>query len=310
MKQLPTEQDNTQEIDIAKVFSILWSQKIIIASVVCIFAISGIVYALSIPNRYYSQATLTSSSSEGGGLGALADSLGGLASIAGVINLGSGNNNLDEQAVQVIQSWGFIEDFIAKRQIKVPLFAAKSWNKKINELVIDEDLYDSTQQKWLREPNKGKKAEPSSWELYGKFSELFSINIDLKTGFISMSMQFYSPYLAAKWLEWLIEDINQEIRKRKLLEIENNIKYLTEQINLTNKSELQSVFYSLIEEQLKAQMLANANPDFVFKILNRPMVAEVKSSPKRALIVVIFTFLGGVFSSIYILFKHRQQIII
>ena len=64
---------------------------------------------------------------------------------------------------------------------------------------------------------------------------------------------------------------------------------------------MKSVFYRLIEEQTKTLMLANSTPEYVFKTISEPKVAEEKSKPKRALICVAGTFLGGFVSVVFVL---------
>ena len=308
-KELVPEQ---QEIDVVKLFKLFFLKPNITIILICgfTFLTVGVSYALYLPDKYTSKSVLASSSSDSVGLGALGRQYGAFASLAGV-NLTSGQNNLQQHAVEVISSWGFIEKFIAQRNIAIPLFAAEGWNKKTNKLKIDDDLYDTELKKWVRKPKPsiGRAAKPSSWELYEAFTEIFFISTDKKTDFITIGVTFYSPFLAKQWVDWLMEDINLELRRRSLQEIEKNIIYLEEQIENTNKNELQAVFFNLIEEQLKSQMLAKANFDFVFKTLNKAMVPEEKSSPQRALIVIIFGIMGGFFALVYVAIKNRDHIL-
>ena len=60
--------------------------------------------------------------------------------------------------------------------------------------------------------------------------------------------------------------------------------------------EIQNLFYQLIQEKIKDGMLAETTEDFVFKIIDPAVVPEKKHSPQRALIVVLFTLIGGLLS--------------
>ena len=65
------------------------------------------------------------------------------------------------------------------------MFAVKGWNQETNELIYDTEVYNSNTKAWTRGPPKGKKAEPSSWELYEKFKEYLSVGEDKVSGFTS-----------------------------------------------------------------------------------------------------------------------------
>ena len=56
---------------------------------------------------------------------------------------------------------------------------------------------------------------------------------------------------------------------------------------------MKEVFYTIIEEQTKNKMLAEASPDYVFVAVGPSMVPELNSQPKRALICILGTLLGG-----------------
>ena len=65
---------------------------------------------------------------------------------------------------------------------------------------------------------------------------------------------------------------------------------------LNSNKEMKDVFYRLIQEQIKTQMLAEATPEYAFTTISQPMVPEEKSKPKRSIMVMLGTLLGGVLS--------------
>lgn len=66
---------------------------------------------------------------------------------------------------------------------------------------------------------------------------------------------------------------------------------------------MQSTFYKLIEEQTKSLMLAEVQDEFVFKVVDPAVVPEVKDSPKRALICIVFSFVGLLLGVLFVLFS-------
>ena len=51
-------------------------------------------------------------------------------------------------------------------------------------------------------------------------------------------------------------------------------------------------------------MLANSRPEYLFKTIDPAIVPEEESSPKRALICVLGTLLGGMLSVLWVLIRH------
>ena len=291
------------EIDLAELFRAIWAGKFIIILVSALFAGASIFYALSQPNTYKASAILAPASSErGGGLAGLAGQFGGLASLAG-INLGGGGDKT-ALALEVIKSRSFLERFIKKHNLLVPLMAGKSWDLNSNQLLLDEELYNPTTKQWVREAKPPKKPEPSLWETYREFSKLLSVSQDKTTGIVILEIEFYSPDLAQQWLSWLIEDINRYIKEQDQIEAQNSIDYLTKKLEEINVSNMETVFYQLIEEQSKNMMLTQVKAEYVLKTIDPPQVPEEKSGPKRALIVVLGTMLGGLLSTLIVLVRY------
>jgi uncharacterized protein involved in exopolysaccharide biosynthesis len=292
------------EIDLKELFSVLWAGKKLIIAITGVFALISVIYALSVPNQYKASALLAPAQQQSGGLsGALGD-LGGLAALAGV-NIGGGESGEAQIAQEIMRSWGFIAQFVTENNIAVEVFAADGWDSKNNQLSIDDDLYDTETQRWVRNPPAGKTVNPTSWELYEKFIEDISISADKKTGLITLSVEYFSPYLAKQWVDQLIVAINQHMQQRKLQMVNSNIEYLEAQILKTPIAEMKEVFYTIIEEQIKGKMLAEASPEYVFVTVSPAMVPEEKSQPKRALICILGVLLGGMLSVAFVLIRYH-----
>ncbi|CAH1235574.1 Whole genome shotgun sequence [Vibrio harveyi] len=303
-------QSTDDEIDLRELFNALWKGKWIIIVTTFVFAVGAILYALSLPNIYKSDALLApAESSNGGGLSKMAGQLGGLAALAGV-NLGAGETSQTDLAVQVMKSRQFIEAFINKHDLLVPLMAATDWDLTNNKLILDEELYDPNTGEWLREPNGLRGSTPTSQEAFEVFNkEVLSISQDKESGLYTVSVKYYSPYVAQQWVNWLIEDINKVMRERTIAETSQNLTYLNTQLQKTAVADMQSTFYKLIEEQTKNLMLAEVQEEFIFKVVDPAVVPELKDGPKRALICVLGTLLGGMLGVAIVLvtFAFRRE---
>ena len=294
------------EIDLRELFGVLWAGRTIIAGVTSIFAIVAVIYALTIPNEYKATAVIAPAQSGGSGLGAMASQLGGLASLAG-INIGGGEGGEAQEAMEIMQSWGFIEKFIEKNGLAVEVFAADGWDAGSAKLSIDSDLYDITESQWVHNPPGGKSPGPSSWELYQTFSKRLSVSSDKQSGLVSVSVEHYSPVAAKQWVDLFVVTINEHMRDRKLGQVNNNIQYLEAQIEKTAIADMREIFYQIIQEQIKNKMLAEASPEYAFTTVSRAMLPEQKSKPKRALICILGTLLGGMLSVLIVLIRHYSN---
>ena len=108
-------ENNTQydaEIDLRQVFDILWIAKIKIIVITAVFALASIIYALSLPNVYKATTSLSPAQSDSSDLSGALGQLGGLASFAGVSIGGTNGNSESKIAMEIMQSWSFIEGFI------------------------------------------------------------------------------------------------------------------------------------------------------------------------------------------------------
>jgi uncharacterized protein involved in exopolysaccharide biosynthesis len=236
-------------------------------------------------------------------LGALAKNFGGLASIAG-INVGK-SSGVDKSAIalEVIKSQRFINTFIAKHNLVIPLMATKKSQPITYDLIVDEDKYDVASQRWQREAEPPKTSAPTPQEIHEAFMDIMEVNQDPKTGFINISIEFYSPYIAAEWATLLLEDINEELRDEDKREAQTSIDYLKGVIAETANRNMHETFYQLIEERTKVLMLAESRKEYIFKTIAPAIAPEKRSKPKRVLIVIAGAIIGGVLAFLWVLIR-------
>jgi uncharacterized protein involved in exopolysaccharide biosynthesis len=306
---LKNTQNQDDEIDLAELWRAIWAGKFTIIIISMLFAIASVFFALSKPNIYKASAILAPAASEGGagGLGALAGQFGGLASMAGINLGGGGGADKTALALEIIKSRSFIESFIAKHDLLVPLMAAKNWDLATDTLILDEELYDEANNKWIREVKAPKKPEPSSWEAYQEFLDILTVSQDKNTFMVTIYIEFYSPLIAKQWLTWLIKDINEFMREQDQIEAQASIDYLTKQLSEIEVATMETVFYQLIEEQTKNMMLTRVKKEYVLKTIDPAQVPDVKDTPQRALIVVLATMFGGIFSVLIVLILYFKE---
>ena len=306
MKDSYTDQPSVfvNEINLLEILNIVLQGKWIIAFFTAFISIIAVIYSLLLPNIYESKALLVPVNSDNGISGALG-SYGGLAGLAG-IKLPSGNEDTSaEEAIQKIRSLSFFEHNILSNIYLPDLMAVKFWDSKKNVLVFDKDIYDSINNTWIRKYSFPEQQIPSAQESFEVFlTEHLSLNENKKSGFITLSIKHQSPYVAKQWVELIVNEVNNYYRQKDKFKAEKSFGYLNQRISTTSFSEIKEVLAQLMQEELKKLTLIEANQYYVFDYIDPPVVMEKKIGPKRALICILSSLLGVIFSIFIVLMKH------
>ncbi|WP_226684807.1 Wzz/FepE/Etk N-terminal domain-containing protein [Shewanella indica] len=294
------------EIDLRELFSVIWQGKKLIAGITLVFAVASVVIALMLPNIYKSEALLAPASEEqgAGALAGLASQFGGLASMAGINLGGKGGTDKTQLAIEVLKSRQFIGNFIEKHQILPELMAVDKWHMADNSLSFDPDIYEQSSKTWVREVNPPFQPKPSLQEAHKAFSKILVVNKDKESGMVKISIEHQSPFIAKQWVDWLVADINLTMKERDVAEANRSTDFLNKQIELTNVADIRAILYKLVEEQAKTIMFAEVRDEYVFKTIDPAFVPEEKAKPKRALICVLGTMLGGMLAILIVIVRH------
>lgn len=292
------------EIEFRELIRVIWKGKFIVLIVTAIFVLASVIFAINQPNIYKSEVLLVPAEHEGrGSLSGLAGQFGGLASLAGV-SLDGGGGGKTQLALQILRSRQFTSAFIQKHKVLPELMASRSWSRETNKLNYDEEMFNAENSEWVRKVSAPFKPTPSMQEAYKVFSKLLSVSNDEDTGIVTLSIQHLSPYIAQKWVTWLVEDINLTMKERDVIEAEKSTVYLQRQLEQTNVADIREVLYRLIEEQTKTIMFANVRDEYVFKTIDAALVPEEKFKPNRALILILGAMFGGMFAVILVLVRY------
>ncbi|MDG6773610.1 Wzz/FepE/Etk N-terminal domain-containing protein [Thiomicrorhabdus sp. ZW0627] len=310
-------QVNEDEIDLAEYFQVLWKYKWFILLVSFGVALVTAIISFQIPNQYRAQVVMVPvNSASSGGLSNLASKYGGLASMAG-ISLPDSGDDRTSQALGVLKSRKFINDFIGRLQLKPALFPER-WDEKTSSWKVEAPGVTERLRDYMGMP-KGQalsydgqesleSGEPSMWEAFEVFKgRIMTVSQDKESGAITLSIQWYSPVDVRNWANRLVDDLNDRLRNEMIENSERTIRYLKEQIKQTNLLELREILFGLIEEHVKNITLAKTNTEYVFKVIDPAVVPEEKSKPKRGLIIAAAFFLGLIISSFIVFFRNWKR---
>jgi LPS O-antigen subunit length determinant protein (WzzB/FepE family) len=258
-----------------KQLNYLWQSKfcILISTFISIILFISISYL--VPERYVShtiQNIVTEDPAKSSTINL--PSLGGLAETAG-IDLGK-SNGMDIIAIETIKSRKFLKHLLTFNSVK-------------KDLVADTDLLNA-----------------SHIEIHETlYSKNLSANLDNETGLIHISFIHESPEFSKKFLELIIQEVNNVYRKEKIEELKKARQFYEAEYEITKDISLKSSITYLIEKNISAMMLANVKSEYLLKSIEDPFVPEKKYSPVRIYFVIFGFMFGFILSSIYVLFKSN-----
>tara|TARA_B100000242_G_C43052322_1_gene491772 strand:+ start:110 stop:1054 length:945 start_codon:yes stop_codon:yes gene_type:complete len=284
----------SQRIDeediILQVLKIFFKRIKIISIFSIVSVILSIGIALLIPNVYMSSALLAPAEDTE----SLSSKLGAYSSLAGIANvsLPGETNNSSSEAIERIKSFSFFQDYFLPNIKLEDLYAANGWDEETNQVTYKSKIFDNKKGTWVREVKPPKKSKPSNQEAFEIYEDILSISEDRKTMFVRVSIEHFSPHIAKEWLEIIIFNINESMRKIDQDTAKDSISFLNQTAQDTNLNEIKEAISALLETQMQNLMLASASEYYIFKIIDYPIAAEEKIRPNRAIVVILGSIIG------------------
>ena len=296
--------EGKDEIDLIEILNVLLKGKFTIISITAIASLIVVLYSLSLPNIYQSTALLAPYKTSDN----ISSSLRGYGNIANIAGINLSPENSESNAVkakQKLYSLSFFENNILPNIFLPDLMAIDSWDVDRNKIIYDEDIYNASSGKWVRDFQYPQKLIPSAQEGYKVFSQMhLTISEENLTGFITLSVKHQSPFVAKEWVELIVSEINNFYRTKDKAEAERSVLFLNDQITKTNLAEMKEVVANLLQQETQKLMLVEANESYVYEYIDPPALMEKKSEPSRAIICIIGFMMGGVFGVLYVLLRH------
>ena len=294
------------DLNLLELLNSLWKDKFKILLITTLFSIFSIFYALSLPNYYESKALLSISNSneESNLMSSLSSTYGGLASMAGIRIPGQASGNRAALAEELLKSRSFVKHLIeVDPYITRNLIAVKSYNFNKNFFEYDDKIYITEKDKWIIE-------KPTYLDVHDIYlSKVLSVYKNIETGYLTVSVEHLSPVYAKNLLTLIIDELNDIVRSQDLIQSTNSLIFLEEKARDASINKIKLSINEIIESQLKTQMLAAINKDYLLKKIDPPFIPEKKSSPRRGFLCIVITcfgFLIGILFSITKNFIYRK----
>jgi uncharacterized protein involved in exopolysaccharide biosynthesis len=270
--------DEESGLRFGAVWRLAWASKFLILMVTFVCTALATVVAFNITPIFRAETViLPDHNGPTGGVGSLSGQLGGLANIASLagVNLESGGT-ADREAKAILDSHKLDEEFIKKNNL-IPVLLPKS-------------------------------KAPTMWLAVKSFREgVLATREDKRTGLTTLDFSWKDPVVAAAWANGFVALANDRIRARAIDEANRNLKFLNEQIEKTKVVEVQHSLYSLIENETKTLMLANARPEYAFTVIDPAVPPERKTSPHRSIYVLSGAFAGSVIGLLVAYLRRKRR---
>ena len=313
---------HNDEIDLISIAKPIWKKRNLVFLTTTLFVFIGVLVALISPIEYKSSTTFIPQNSKGSN----SSSLSGVASLVG-INLGLGMNN-NEIAPQMYPE---ISDSPKFKRMLLNKFLDNEKTVTLENFIINhyelDNLNDSKSDPMYVSINEE--------EMFNIISEIISISVNQKDGFVTInSVMPVAEYAAkcAKNAREILQDIiiknkiesanqvlefsNNQLSQRKLEfdEIQSKLSYFKDSnLNLVNSSfineqekleaefEIMSAVVTELSKQVEQAKLQVSRNTPVFSTIKEAVVPNKRIKPKRSQIVIIYAFIGLVFSISYVL---------
>ena len=287
MNQKP--ENSSEYFELKDIYNYILLNKNIIFIVTGLFAILSIIISLNLPNKFTSSALLTINKNNFTNNRQTSSSA--FSNISGLL-LPSEDYAKSIYGIEIFKSRELIYEFTDEPEVLINLFASEGWDRNSGEVLIDQNIYDSIEKNGS-EMYLTQNKKPSKLEAHKIFTtEVLNVDMDEASGFVLLSVTHVSPVVARDWAVRLINLTNDKVRRKDIEFAEKSIDFLTSELAFVEVEDVRRRIFDLIESQISKISLAKANQEYLFDVIDQPVVTEIKSGPSRSLICIFGTILG------------------
>jgi uncharacterized protein involved in exopolysaccharide biosynthesis len=298
----------------AEIIKAFWRDKWIVIAIGLLSGALAVVYALTRTPMYTSEAVLAAPEDDKVGLGALSGVLGQVSALTGVLGMPSFGGASVDEVTAVLKSRDFSLRFIRNHDLLPELFPDRKWQPR-----------PAATNAAPSPPVKAGATPPSSASGNGlrlrdsdgerilvedvllQFETIRTVTVDRRTGFVTLKVKARDPRVAQRIAQDMIDDINDELRRRSLGEARRAEAFLNQKIASAQFESIRNTAAALLESQLKREVVAESRPDFALRVLDPPSLPEMRSYPKRTRMVLVGGLIGAVIASFVVLFRQRRR---
>lgn len=250
---------------------LLFRNKWLITLIALFATIGALAASLLVQKRYRATTLVMVVNRHAGGMGAATSVLSNMSGLASLVGLSGGLGNSKAQALATLQSAVLTRKYIERNDL-LPILFSEKWNPNGN--------------RWR---NKA----PTLWSANAYFNKhVRTVFEDPRTGLIRVAITWTNPALAAKWANGIVESTNEFMRKRAIREANRDIAYLQSEADKTTVVQLRSAIYTLMQQEIREEMIAKGERDYSLKVIDPAFVPEKPYSPLPLIWTVTGLFVG------------------
>lgn len=279
------------EINLLDLLLVVAKNKRMILAASFLTACLAAAISLLMPNIYRAEVLLAPVKSDDGKGGGRASALGGLGGLASIAGISVGGGGSVEENLAVLNSREFLWKFVQDKKLMPILF---------------EDAWDAQKKTWKETDPK---EQPGQMDVYRLLTAggVLSVNKDKKTELVTLAVEWQDAALTAEWSNALVEQLNQYLAQEAIARSQRNLQYLNDELMRTPIEEMRKTLFDLIAGEQKKAMLANAQKDFAFRVLDAAVVPDKKAKPKRSLIVILSALVAGFLAVIWAFIREGMR---
>jgi uncharacterized protein involved in exopolysaccharide biosynthesis len=279
------------EINLLDLFMVLVRRKRLIIGLVFLTGVASVIISLQMTNIYSSEATIAPRELEQSTGKSLTGALGGLGGlVASEFGLGGGS---DADKIEVLLKSRRLAELVVEKHNLLPLLFDKKWDAK--------------KRAWKENP------APTVQDAYKLIKDgLLKVTRDRKTDIITASIQHKDPEFAKSMMQYYLTELSEGLRAKILKDAQENMKFLTEQLDRTNDPLLREKIYSMLAKEIEKHTFARAQTYYGFYVLDPPIAPDLnkKARPKRSLICilsVVVAFFVAIFLAFFVEYLGRLK---
>ncbi len=246
---------------------ILYKRRFMLFCIALSCAILALVVSFAIAPVYTAVASTIPATSEDQRMNTAGGVLAGLGVLAG-----NPSNERKNTALALLTARATLQKFIIERHL-MPILFSDSW--------------DYATKTW-----KTGVTPPTLEDGYLKLRNLMTIEDDAVSGVIRVKVTWKDATIAANWANGVIHMVNLTLQQRSIDRSNRMIDYLYGEFGKTQNQDLHTNIADLIEQQIKARMLAKSNDDYALEIIDPAQSTKTKAGFGKLVFAAVGLILG------------------
>ena len=276
-----------EDLDLLEVSRILWKGWRVIVLMTVAFSIVAVVVALNLQKKYEAVTVLSPVMDDpaGGRAGGISSALGSLGGLSSLVGLSAQSGSMRANTIATLQSEILTERYIRENNLIGVLLGGTSHGF------------------WF-----GGQKSRTLWAANAAFDKsVRKITENTRSGLVTLSIRWKDPVEASRWANGLVRLTNIFLRDKAIADSERNIEYLNEQLAKTNVVELRTAIYTLMESEIKKEMLARGSDEYALKVIDPASVPEKPIFPVIGLWMAAAALVGFTLGCAYVLVAERLR---